>query len=130
MTKDTAVAVLIMNPAGIPLIRDPKKPAPVYWKLPGGRGTNGETPEMTAVREIEEEIGLTLTEDDLFVIHEEDRGSHTLVLFKAQVPSVEGLRKEGNEGEEVKLFPAKEILGMSDFFPNHRAIVADILKSL
>ncbi len=33
-----AVAVLIITPEGIPLIRDPKKPAPVFWKVPGGRG--------------------------------------------------------------------------------------------
>src|SRR6266516_4216101 len=110
MQLSHSVAVLLLTPAGVPLIRDPKKPAPVYWKLPGGRSEVGETPEAAAAREIKEEIGVVLAEDDLFVVHEEDRGSHTLVIFKAELPELKGLLKTGDEREEIRVFSPKEIL--------------------
>jgi ADP-ribose pyrophosphatase YjhB (NUDIX family) len=130
MSERYAVAVLLLTPAGIPLIRDPKKPLPVYWKLPGGRSEGDETPEAAATREIEEEIGIALTADDLFVIHEEERGSHTLFVFRAERSEVGHLRDRGNEGEEIRFFRPQEILSLQDFFPNHRVIVEHILKTL
>lgn len=33
------------------------------WALPGGRSEQGETPEATALRELQEEVGLSLTRD-------------------------------------------------------------------
>jgi mutator protein MutT len=35
------------------------------WALPGGQIDKGETPEQTALRELSEEVGLTLTKDTL-----------------------------------------------------------------
>src|SRR4051812_38920514 len=115
-----AVAVLLITPAGIPLIRDPKKPTPVFWKAPGGRGHRGETAEEAALREVKEEIGITLKKEDLVIVSKEDKESHVLVLFMAEVNPSEPFKSIGDEGEEIKIFPASEILSMSDFFPNHR----------
>src|SRR5690348_1108030 len=90
-----AVAVLLTAPDGIPLIRDPKKPPPVFWKAPGGRSMPGETAEAAAVREVKEETGIAITEGDLVRVKEEDRGSHVLVLFRAAPPSLFGLKALG-----------------------------------
>ena len=97
-----AVAVLITSPEGIPLVRDPKKPLPRYWKLPGGRSEGVETPEECAVREIYQEIGLELNQDDLQVIEQQDRKSHTLTFFRANVPSLKELKKEGMKRKRLR----------------------------
>ena len=117
-----AVAVLIITPQGIPLIRDPKKPAPVFWKAPGGRSLANESAKAAAVREVKEEIGMTLTEKDLVVVCEEDRSSHELVLFSTKLKSILGLKTRGDEGEEIKIFSPSQILALHDFFPNHRRV--------
>ena len=123
-----AVAVLIITPQGVPLIRDPKKPVPVFWKLPGWRSNVPETAEQTAVREIKEEIGITIEEKELGIIYQEDKGSHVLVIFRIDLPVLPQLKKRGDEGEEIKVFSPQEILSMNDFFPNHLRVVGTILK--
>lgn len=125
-----AVAVLIITPEGIPLIRDPKKPAPVYWKVPGGRGGGEETAEGVALREIEEELGIKLQKEELSIVRGEDRGSHMLTLFTARLRKLPPLKVRGDEGEETKIFSLKEIKDMPDFFPNHRLAYGKIIGSL
>lgn len=125
-----AVAVLVVTPQGIPLVRDLKKPAPAFWKLPGGRSEGDETAEEAAIREINEEIGVTLTPDSLAIIHEEDRGSHSLVIFRVDLPVLPKLLTKGNEGEEIAVFTPSELVASADFFPNHRRVVERILKEL
>lgn len=124
MESQHAAAVLIVSPEGIPLIRDPKKPVPRYWKLPGGRSEGSESPEECAVREIFQETGLTIDIDDLKILDQEERFNHTLSIFRVDVPSLKGLKKVGDEKEEIQVFrDMKEIGMMPDFFPNHKRIV-------
>lgn len=58
-----------------------------YWTLPGGLIDEGETPKQAAVREVFEEIGIQLAEDDLSFVLVADRMSDNLqtyqFLFKA-----------------------------------------------
>lgn len=124
-SKSYAIAVLIDSPDGIPLIRDPKKPAPIFWKLPGGRSEIGESAQEAAVREIKEEIGLTLKLKDLKILKEEDRGSHNLVIFKVSLGSLGGMKFQGNEGEEIKVFLKEQIKMMKDFFPSHQRLLVE-----
>jgi len=124
-----AVAVLIITPQGIPLIRDPKKPAPVFWKAPGGRSVLNESAKAAAIREVEEEVGIMLSEKDLIVVFKKDKESHMLVLFAANIKSLPNLKSRGDEGEEIKLFSPKQILAMPDFFPPHREAFGKTLAS-
>ena len=130
MSKGHAVAVLLVTPQGIPLIRDPKKPAPVFWKLPGGRGEATETAQGCAVRELEEEIGVSLSENDLVVVHSEDKGSHILTIFRANLTALPQMKSEGDEREEIGVFTPRDILAKQDFFPNHRKVVGKVLAAL
>jgi ADP-ribose pyrophosphatase YjhB (NUDIX family) len=122
-----AVAVLCIAPEGIPLVRNPRKPTPHFWKLPGGKGKPGETPEEAAVRELEEETGIRVSMLDLGLVDQEDRGDHVIYVFRVEVPNLAGLLTRGDEGEEVKVFMPEEILGMKDFFLPHRDAVGQII---
>lgn len=130
MNQSYAVAVFIITSQGIPLIRDPKKPPPVFWKAPGGRSNPGEGAEAAVLREAKEEIGIRLHEKDLSLVYEEDKGSHILALFVARLESLPRLKHQGDEGEEIKVFSPKEILALHDFFPNHRRVFEKILEDL
>ena len=119
--KGHAVAVLVESNGGeIPLIRDPKKRPPLYWKLPGGRGEAGEEAEAVALRELEEETGIVLPKGAVSLVLEQDRENHIFSLFRAKVPSLSKLKAVGNEGEEICTFGLDQLLVMRDFFPNHR----------
>ena len=128
MTEDKAVAVLVVAPEGIPLVRDPKKPQPVYWKLPGGRSNPGESAEDAAVRELEEELGLHITQNDLRLIYEEERAGHFVYFFRTELARLNGLKTIGDEGEEVHIFSKEDILAMPDLFPNHKKVVETLLR--
>lgn len=118
-----AVAIIVESPQGIPLVRDFKKPSPLYWKLPGGRSEEGETAEETAARELQEEIGIILKTETLQLIHQENRGNHVFAVFRTRLPSLLKLKTGGEE--DVKLFTLQQIADMQDFFPPHRKVLTE-----
>lgn len=120
------VSVLIITPKGVPLVRDPKKPEPRYWKLPGGRSEIGEKPLETAIREAKEETGLDLDPMSMDLVYSEERENHDFYLFQSVAVSLNGFKDAGNEGEEVKLFTPDEIKTLPDFFPAHKEILEEI----
>ena len=125
MAQDTlslSAAALIIGPGDkVPLVKDPKKPLPHYWKLPGGKGELGETPEETALREAFGEVGLRV--QNLKPLLMENRTNHKFYLFAGNVESFDDLLKVGDEGEDVKLFDLAELESMPDFFPPHLAML-------
>jgi len=82
------------------------------------------------VRELRQEIGVPVAGKDLKKIYEEDRDTHHLAIFRLDFSVMPKLRTHGDEGEEVKVFSARDILIMNDFFPNHRRIVERELHEL
>jgi len=121
---DYAVAVYIETPAGIPLVRDPKKPVPVFWKFPGGRSEGDESALEAVIREAQEEVGINLAGSNISALYEEQRENHTFVFFKATV-SDSAVNKVGNECEEVKLF-TREQLDSIPLFPPHKQLLSKI----
>ena len=125
-----AVAVFLVAPEGIPLVKDFKKSPPLFWKLPGGRGSATEIAEEVAIRELKEEIGVSLSKKDLKVIHRKDRGTHILTIFRADLPALPALKQQGDEREQVEVFSPRAILSLPNFFPNHLKIVEQQLRDL
>lgn len=126
--KGFAVAVIVNSPHGIPLVRDPRKPAPQYWKFPGGKSHAGETPKQTAVRETKEETGIKILESQLILLDEEARRDHFFFAFEAPVMDLISLKERGDEGEEIKLFSAEYIKRMKDLFPPHRKLLKEKIR--
>lgn len=130
MEENFVVSVIVWGPRGeIPLVRDPSKPLPHFWKFPGGHPNNGESPEQAALREVEEELGLRLDRRRLRQLLREERsgrnGKHFFFLFEAPSDLMD-LKETGDEGEDIAVFTVSEIREAVDFFSPHR----DLLKKL
>jgi len=128
-----ASIILAVTPLGVVLVRDSNKPAPIYWKLPGGKSNTGETAQHCAVRELKEETGICAEEENLKMISSQDKGSHVKVFFSVRVASIDSLKQVGDEGEEVRLFSREALMDMikkGEFFPPHSRIVEKSLAHM
>ena len=110
-----------------------KETHPLLWDVSvAGHVGAGEAIETSAIREIEEEIGLTISKYNLEKIgvfksirkhHEEliDREFHHTFLCELKVPIVQ-LQKQESEVEDLKLIPllqlSEETCGMTDLKKN------------
>ena len=89
------------------LLRDniPSIPYPNMWDLPGGHVETSETPEHCIVREMNEELNLTLDQFDLFSVDEfEDRIEYT--FWKRINFDIDQVKL--NEGQRIKWFSEPE----------------------
>ncbi len=83
ITTDTSVIVAPYGATGLVLVMDPKY-SDSRLKFPGGSVEPGETPEEGALRELEEETGITASIEDLVFQFAEERDTthpHTRLFF-------------------------------------------------
>jgi len=114
MNRIPCVAIIIENREGevLLLLRDNKSTIvfPNHWTLVGGKVENGETPEMAAHRELDEETGLKA---DLSFWKRYDR-QHPLFIVDQYIytaivdPSKESLVL--GEGQALQFFKPLEIM--------------------
>ena len=125
---------LICGDKLLTILRDDKPtiPWPNMWELPGGGREGDETPFECAAREVFEELGIHLTEDNLL-------GSkvYPSMLFerKQSVFMVSQLSQEqfdsivfGDEGQGYKLMSIDEFLGSDKVVPQLQERLKDYLK--
>jgi 8-oxo-dGTP diphosphatase len=100
-----AVVVLVLNEAGeILLVNDARR----GWELPGGLVEEGESVEIAAFREVDEETGIAVELTGFrFVGH--DMSNRTFMFLFLGKP-VEGELCCGDETLEVRYFPVDEAL--------------------
>ena len=102
------VSVLIRKGDRILLEKRDKDPGKGAWKAPGGHIEFGETPEETAIREVEEEVGVTMSylkfrtlTNDVF----EDGSKHYITIWmEAKYESGEPKVKAPYEESEIRWF--------------------------
>lgn len=95
--------VIIYNPdlAAILLIHRQKKQRN-YWVVPGGGAKRGETPQATAIREINEELQIGLTPAELRQLFAIDEEYFFLTYFRqTAVPNISGEEKERSTSTNV-----------------------------
>jgi CTP:molybdopterin cytidylyltransferase MocA/ADP-ribose pyrophosphatase YjhB (NUDIX family) len=99
-----AVAVVVTIGDHIVLQRRAIAPGLGCWTFPGGFVDRGELPEAAAVREVSEEVGLSIERLNLLGVYSEPGETVTLMAYHAsadgQVPIV------GNESSAVGVFDA------------------------
>lgn len=100
---------------------------PNCWGLIGGHAEDEEIPQTTAVREISEETGICITEQNLqlFTVIETEKMIRHVFILNGQWTDLDIVR---GEGQDMKFQPVKNIpsLPMSD---EHRSIINEFLKS-
>ncbi|RBW69694.1 8-oxo-dGTP diphosphatase MutT [Bacillus taeanensis] len=107
MKKVNVVGAIIENDKNEILcaLRSPTMSLPNLWEFPGGKIEEGEKPEETLVREIQEELGCTIEVFDLVedVEHEYPTIIVRLMTYKAKIVEGTPEAKEHAKLEWVKL---------------------------
>lgn len=121
------VSAWITNSKGEWLIirRAESKSYPLKWEAPGGSVLAGEDSELGALREVKEEIGITLDSGELFQSYRRDKpswenpGFLDVWVLKADI-LIEDVKLQKEEVCDIKWATKEEILKMietDDFVP-------------
>lgn len=128
-----AKLMLFAGPRLVVLRRD-QKPNLVWpgcLDFPGGGREHGETPEVCAVRETWEELGLRVAPDRLRLAHLRTASNQVGWFFAAHLPeSVLQDVRMGDEGQGWLAMTPDAYLSDSDSIPHFRAILAGYLQRL
>lgn len=103
------------------------KRAPNLWAFFGGGIKDGETPEQAVVREAREELSINIVDYTLFgkykTIRDED-----MYIFVAPLPcSVEQLRQQQKEGQDLGMFTLQEAL-LLDLIEHDISVIKELFQ--
>jgi 8-oxo-dGTP diphosphatase len=121
------VAAAIRDGEGRVLLQErlPGKRHAGLWEFPGGKVETTENPRFALRREVEEELGLRLSEREMvpagFAEDEADEGCAAIVLFLYECPGWQG-EPEGREGQRWGWFTGAEAAAL-DLPPSDRALL-------
>lgn len=117
-----AVGVLIGDDQGrVLLMQRAHHPRKDLWSYPAGFVDAGEKVEDAAIRETQEEVGVTVELDGLLGIHSETGNRVILVVYRGHI--VEGAPRPGEESLAVDYFAADGLPDMA--FERDVRIIAD-----
>ena len=105
---------------------------PGLWGFFGGMIDGDETPEEALLREVKEELGLTIKQIALFKryeIQEEDNVYERFVFLYPLNESVDLLRAQQREGVDLQYFSPEEIKDLK-FNDYNRIIIRDVASHL
>jgi 8-oxo-dGTP diphosphatase len=98
--------------------RPENKPMAGLWEFPGGKIENGERPEQTVMREMEEELGVIISEDSLSPF---TFASHAYPEFHLLMPCFLCRRWKGDviarEGQQTAWVHLKDLGHENNLFP-------------
>ena len=127
--KVEVVAAAIFSPCGKKLFiakRANNAHQGGLWEFPGGKKEQGETPQQALVRELGEEIGITVHTSTPLIRLEHDYGDKLIELDVYTVTEFSG-DAHGAEGQETKWI---DIIDIDDYaFPEANMAIITALKN-
>ena len=100
------------------------------YSLVGGKIEPGESGILALIREVKEEVDITLTENDLEFVHALNRrGSESdfiALCFKADIAGMSFKNMEPEKHDDVQLFPLDSL--PANILPAHKQIIEAIAK--
>jgi 8-oxo-dGTP diphosphatase len=121
-----AAAVIIEKDGKILLIQRKFEPWKGLWQCPAGFVEWDETPQETAIRETEEEVGVKVRLTGIFdtrLITEDPRENIVIIFFKGQI--IGGRLRPGDDAQKVSWFPLD---ALPKFGSRQHRIVLEKLK--
>ncbi len=96
--------ILLFHRDNKPTIKDPD-----CWDIIGGHSDEGETPDQTLVREIEEELTITPSQFKQLFSEPDVWGVETYIYHTQLTDNEVKSLKLGDEGQEIKFFTPDEL---------------------
>ncbi|MFJ4343167.1 NUDIX domain-containing protein [Streptomyces sp. NPDC088915] len=127
----TADVVAVTDDSRVLLIKRGWPPFENHWALPGGHVDDGETGLRAAVRELEEETGVRVAEDELRLVgvwdqpDRDPRGRYVTVTYLATVPATTQA-VAGDDARDARWWPLTDLPEQLAF--DHADILAAVLR--
>ncbi len=118
-----AKLALLVGERIVTILRDdiPTIPWPGHWDLPGGGREGDETPEACVLRELHEELAISLDESALVYKARGTRKGRDVWFFAAEVPTFDKDKVIfGNEGQRWDLAPIDWFLNEAHAVPHQK----------
>ncbi|MFB9608608.1 NUDIX domain-containing protein [Streptomyces roseofulvus] len=128
----TADVVAVTDDGRVLLIRRGWDPYEGHWALPGGHVDHGETSLQAAVRELEEEAGVRVAEDELRLVgvwdqpDRDPRGRYVTVTYLATVPA-DTRATAGDDARDARWWPLTGLPQPLAF--DHADILSAVLRT-
>ena len=125
-----AAGVVLVEKGRVLLVKRRWDPRAGSWCLPAGFMEAGETPEQTAVRELEEETGVIAQLTGLFGVYagfDDPRVRAVLILYRGERTG--GTLTPGDDAIEAEWFPLTA-LPRDIAFASHRQALAELVEPL
>jgi 8-oxo-dGTP diphosphatase len=122
-----AVAVVAEKGGKVIFIKRNVEPAKGMWALPGGFIEQGETVEEAALRELNEETGVSAEKAEIIKVASENTFFfRTLIIIGVRAYGISGELKAGDDAGEVKWCDIGKTPKIT--FPAHKIFVREVIK--
>jgi len=123
---DAIVAVVLSGRFVLMIRRGPDGPDPGYWAPPSGKIEPGEGQEAAVIREVKEEVGVTIRPVRKIWESVSAGGTHTLHWWLADAEDPE-FRPDWREVSEARWVAVSDIATLQPTFPGDRYFFEEIL---
>lgn len=123
--RGTSIDAVIINDGKILLIKRGANPFKGFWALPGGYVEWNESVEEAVVREVQEELGLTVNSAELIGVYSTPERHPKQVINIAYAVAASGSPKTGDDALEYEWFALDSLPEEMAF--DHKRIIADCI---